>query len=176
MLISNENERSSFLNTYNKIRQWAIERNLHLGATVDSQACKLWEEFGELAQGFNKNRPELIRDGIGDVLVVAIVMNTICEFSSEGYEDPEYFSNDWAISSLPQEALLAIPEVIMAENTEGFYYNFGWLVEVVDKFANSMGISTAACLEESYLEIKDRKGMMINGKFVKEADLAKVAA
>lgn len=37
--------------------------------------------------------------------------------------------------------------------------------------AEMHGISFNDCLASAYDEIKDRKGQMINGKFVKEADL-----
>jgi hypothetical protein len=34
-----------------------------------------------------------------------------------------------------------------------------------------MGVTIEACIEMAYDEIKDRKGRMIDGVFVKEADL-----
>lgn len=56
-----------------KIRQWAIERELHKQSPKD-QMCKLTEEVGELAKAINKHSDFGIVDGIGDVTVVLIVL------------------------------------------------------------------------------------------------------
>jgi NTP pyrophosphatase (non-canonical NTP hydrolase) len=47
----------------------------------------------------------------------------------------------------------------------------GDAVVVLTIMAEQMGFSIEACIEMAYDEIKDRKGRMIDGVFVKEADL-----
>jgi NTP pyrophosphatase (non-canonical NTP hydrolase) len=37
--------------------------------------------------------------------------------------------------------------------------------------AEMQGVNIVGCIQSAYDEIKDRKGKMVNGKFVKEADL-----
>jgi NTP pyrophosphatase (non-canonical NTP hydrolase) len=96
---------------FNLIRKWAADRNLIEGATVHAQFVKLIEESGELAAGIAKNRPEEIKDGIGDMVVVLTIL--------------------------------------AAQN----------------------GLTIEECIAAAYEEIKDRKGRMIGGMFVKEADL-----
>ena len=93
-----------------KIKQWAIERNLH-SANPDKQMLKLFEELGELAEGMAKDKPEQITDSIGDVYVVLTILSL------------------------------------------------------------QLGINIEECIAEAYDEIKDRRGKMIDGVFVKEADL-----
>lgn len=93
-----------------KIKDWAIERNLH-EADPSKQVLKLGEEFGELCQAIVKNRPELAKDGIGDMYVVLTIL------------------------------------------------------------AKQLGTSIEECVALAYDEIKDREGKMVNGVFVKEADL-----
>ena len=92
------------------IRKWAVDRNLH---TADSskQALKLGEEYGELCEGLSKGKPELIKDALGDMFVVMVI--------------------------------LAMQE----------------------------GLDFTECVEMAYEEIKDRKGKMVDGVFVKEVDL-----
>lgn len=36
--------------------------------------------------------------------------------------------------------------------------------------ANQIGVTPKTCLEFAYKEIKDRKGIMVNGTFIKESD------
>lgn len=98
------------MNTTTKIKQWAIDRNLH---TADSakQILKLGEEYGELCSGMAKDRMHEVVDAIGDMYVVLTVLCT------------------------------------------------------------QLGIEIDDCIDAAYEEIKDRKGRMVDGVFVKEADL-----
>ena len=93
-----------------KIERWSTQRNLHT-ADPSKQVIKLGEEYGELCQGFNKQKPHEVKDAIGDMYVV---MTILCQQN---------------------------------------------------------GLSIEDCVSASYAEIKDRKGKMIDGVFVKEADL-----
>lgn len=95
------------------IEQWAIDRNLH---TADSskQALKLGEEYGELCEGLSKGKPELIKDALGDMFVVMVIL-------------------------------------AMQEN-----------------------LDLTECIETAYEEIKDRKGKLINGVYIKEVDLNEI--
>ena len=92
------------------IKKWAVDRNVVSGDTK-SQMVKLLEEAGELAEGINKNKQELIIDSIGDIYVVLVI---ICM---------------------------------------------------------QLGLDINDCIKAAYEEIKDRKGKMVNGLFVKEEDL-----
>ena len=72
---------------------------------------KVMEELGELANGINKNKQDLIIDSIGDVYVVLVIL------------------------------------------------------------CMQLGLDINDCIKVAYNEIKDRKGEMVNGTFVKEEDL-----
>lgn len=93
-----------------KIKDWARDRGLDT-ASPDKQMLKLFEELGELAEGMAKNRPELIKDSIGDVYVVLTILSM------------------------------------------------------------QLGLDIEECIFEAWNEIKNRKGKMVNGVFVKETDL-----
>lgn len=91
-----------------RVRQWAIDRNIIGGTTADQQFLKLVEEVGELAVGLQKRDRKLIRDSLGDI---GVMVNNIAELSEMTFDE---------------------------------------------------------CLEAAWEEIKDRKGRIINGTFVKE--------
>lgn len=61
------------MNTFELIEQWAIDRNLN-NANPKSQMVKLMEEVGELARGIGKNDKPLIKDSIGDSVVVLTIL------------------------------------------------------------------------------------------------------
>lgn len=92
------------------IKKWAVDRNVVSG-DVKSQMVKLLEEAGELAEGINKNKKDLIVDSIGDVYVVLVIL------------------------------------------------------------CMQLGLDINDCIKVAYEEIKDRKGKLVNGLFVKEEDL-----
>lgn len=94
----------------NAIEKWAEDRNLDM-ADPGKQIVKLGEEFGELCQGFVKNKPKQVMDSIGDMYVVLTIL------------------------------------------------------------ALQLGTTMDECVELAYEEIRDRKGKMVNGVYVKEADL-----
>lgn len=101
------------MTVFNKIRQWAQDRNLIEGSSPASQMLKLTEELGELASAINKNKKVDLVDSIGDVAVVLTII------------------------------------------------------------AQMHGFKIEDCVNHAYIEIKDRKGRMVNGTFVKESDLGK---
>ena len=99
------------LSEYNeKIIEWAKARELDK-ADCKAQMLKMVEELGELAEGIAKDRPDQIKDSIGDVFVVLTIL------------------------------------------------------------AEQLGLDLTDCVGLAYNEIKDRKGKMVNGVFVKEQDL-----
>lgn len=93
------------------VEAWAHDRNIIAGLTPTQQLPKLVEELGELAGALIRNNDPVIKDSIGDMLVVLTIMSA----------------------------------------------QKGW--------------SLRDCLEVSWHEIKDRKGIVRDGIFVKEADL-----
>lgn len=92
------------------IKQWAYDRNLQT-ADPKGQICKLLEESGELASGLVKQDEVKIKDSIGDITVVLVVLCT------------------------------------------------------------QLGVDYDECVRMAYNEIKDRKGKIIDGVYVKESDL-----
>lgn len=96
--------------TTSKIRDWAIERNLHTGEP-SKQMVKLVEEIGELASGIARQDKDKIIDSIGDAYVVLTIL------------------------------------------------------------AMQYQLDIEQCIQAAYTEIKDRKGKLVNGVFVKESDL-----
>lgn len=96
------------MSVFEKIEQWARDRNLIEGSNRQAQMLKLTEEVGELAHSVAKDKPEEFRDAIGDCVVVLTIL------AAQG------------------------------------------------------GVSIEHCIEGAYETIKDRKGRMIDGVFVRE--------
>lgn len=101
--------------SYETLARKIINRFTNIGIVsadnAKTQFMKVTEELGELAEGINKDKPEQVKDSLGDVLVTLILL------------------------------------------------------------AEDLGLNLLDCLNSAWNEIKDRKGEVKDGSFVKEEDL-----
>lgn len=162
-----------------KIENWAEERNLIKGSTPQKQFIKLMEEFGELCAGISKNNIELIKDSIGDCAIVCVIFSSQLKlgqcyidtcYKSESVAD---LNNEFSCLKL-SENLGYIAQLITSNSKEKNDILKLALARVglyLIKIALNFNLDFKDCLNSAYNEIKDRKGSMINGVFVKEGDL-----
>ena len=171
---------------------WSKERGILDNGKLETQITKFFEEFGEIAAGISKNKPELIMDGIGDALVVLV---NIIELGNR-YSDLPTMAEDCIESGLR----LDVEDVAeVEENLNNAGYPHQQYLHAIESFATtfmegkdhgfdfvSLGLAHLArialyykldirhCFSLAWHEIKDRKGCLnADGIFVKEADLAK---
>lgn len=157
------------------VYQWAQERKFYEldGATELGQKLKLMEEVGELNLNYRKKKS--IKDDIGDIVVVIIVLtgfhgmgwsirnsiNTdLCELSVEGC-----FATDALDFLSTQQTILSLYSCLLDGNTSDAVRMLALLAR------RECNCSILECLALAYDEIKDRKGEMRNGMFIKEVDL-----
>lgn len=153
-----------------KVEQWSIERGLNT-ADPNKQRLKLWEEFGELNASMARNDREGAIDAIGDMLVVMIIYK----------QQLGYGSNDVFYPGQDQDILdflgrlddTALIDDIGREiyDSRSYIEGLRMVVENLTMIAYRLGTNLEECLAAAYDVIKDRKGKMINGVFVKESDL-----
>lgn len=176
-----------YANLQAQVVQWARDRNLIEGSTLQAQACKLWEEFGELATGVNKGRLELALDGIGDCLVVLTIMheqlaahtalrvNPVRDKPTAQHlapRTPDELPSARHLLLRAAHSLASLP--VCSPTFECWEIVFASYD--LQRIAYKLGTTPEACLQTAWDEIKDRKGRMIDGVFVKEADLCKQPA
>jgi hypothetical protein len=151
---------------YEKVAQWARDRNFPEGATVEQQDVKLFEEFGELCGGIaripaaepgSEKHAKLldqIKDGIGDVMVVMIVQTTIIN-------DPSVWNVQIVSTRRRSTRDLAVALA---------HHQYERARDILNIWANQYGLTLDQCLAAAWEEIKDRKGKMVDGVFVKEGE------
>lgn len=162
------------------IEQWAEERNLIEGSTPKKQFIKLMEEFGELCAGIARNDQEKIKDSIGDCSVVVIILTKQLNANNLGfitaYKAADFSTENSEFICLRASGVLGNAASLLMYMTSSdsrsrladillrfIYY--------ISKIALNFELNLESCLISAYNEIKDRKGRMINGVFVKESDL-----
>ena len=156
------------------IEQWAVDRNLHTG-DPSRQVLKLIEEQGELAAAIARDNHEEMADAIGDVTVVALVMAkqlnvsvdlwTAFERSSKGSD--EKIDLNAAIASLA-ENVSHLATFVYYKHSHHAHHFIEYVITMVADVANALNIDYASAVQSAYDTIKDRKGKLVNGVFIKE--------
>lgn len=67
-----------------------------------------------------------------------------------------------------QEEAGELAKALLTDNREEIIDAIGDIVVVLTNLAHMKGLSIEDCIVTAYLEIKNRKGVMINGTFVKQ--------
>lgn len=151
-----------------KVEAWSIERGLNT-ADPDKQRLKLWEEFGELCAAVARSNREGAIDAIGDMLVVMIIYRQQLGYDSNVLFYPRQDNVD-LLSRLDDTSLIdCIGRGI--SDSQSYIEGFGLIVENLTVLAHRLSTNLEKCLQAAYNEIKDRRGKMVNGVFVKESDL-----
>ncbi|RBR32302.1 hypothetical protein EB06_01186 [Enterococcus cecorum] len=151
-----------------KVEQWSVKRGLNT-ADPNKQRLKLWEEFGELNASMARNDREGAIDAIGDMLVVMIIYKQQLGYGSNYVFYPRKDNLDF-LGRLEDSALIDYVGYGIAQ-TRSYIQSIEQVVDNLTMLAYRLGTNLEECLAAAYDEIKDRRGKMINGVFVKESDL-----
>lgn len=133
-----------------KFTQWGEDRGIYTDSTLKDQVKKWGEERAEMLIAETK---EELMDAIGDQFVCLVHCENLSVFIDNG---------DLGILSAPYGYLSNIEMHICAHD---------WRDAMVELecHAESLDLEILECLEMTWMNIKDRKGKMVKGQFVKEA-------
>lgn len=148
-----------------KIEQWAEDRNIIKGSKPIYQAMKLFSEFGELADNVGKGRD--CRDDVGGVFVVLTIMAkqygmSMCDMKPRQSEKKKTIKQHVSLLLVDFHEIVWLPSAI----------DFDDAVGTLKDIAELSGATLEECVQIAYNDIKDRKGILWNGVFVKESDLS----
>lgn len=153
------------------VEEWGVARNIIGGATAKDQFFKLVSENGEWATGVITSDREEMMDGLGDSVVVLTIMSR-----QLGYSIVDLHARIEYNAKLPGTDLNVLSHLgLLADNLgkgqdEAARLRIGYLVEALIGVARRQGVCINNCLRLAYSAIKDRKGVMYNGIFIKSDD------
>ena len=155
-----------------QVQEWANERGLNKPEQAKTQFLKVLSEYGETCDAIikrEKNGDTDVIDGFGDTLVTLIVLYQMISIDiSELYlpcEKENYLDFSEFIADLDKLRLRLK------------YPDSGWgLLEIqcndtireLAAHIQAFGFTPEQCLQAAYNEIKNRKGVTINGTFIKD--------
>ena len=135
------------------ILQWAKEKNLLKLENAPKQRLKLLEEVGETAGAILKNNHEGVKDGIGDIFVVLVIL-------SEQLSEEILFDMNGASKDDHQDFIFLFDNIL---NSKRIYFSLAYLNDICTK----LNLDLTECANLAWNEIKDRKGNTIDGTFIK---------
>lgn len=152
-----------------RIVGWAQDRNLIEGSTPIAQLGKLTEETCETWEGILNNDRDEVKDGHGDMYVVATIMAAQLGSSILRPEAEPSKAAD------TMEVFVALGKVASAvvrhkrEESLQALWDFKRVLEM--SASQDFGYFTLEeAVEHAWNQIKDRKGRMVNGTFIKEGE------
>lgn len=159
---------------FKEVVEWAEARNIIKGSSVDQQILKVVSEIGELADNLAKGRYEAAKDDVGDSMVVLYNLLAMSGVTLEDLDMSQWDVNNGVIADLVNSEGSYTDFVIAALHLigEGTDHSFARALAVLMAIAIKIGSTPEECLDIAYNEIKDRKGRMENGVFIKEGDVA----
>lgn len=168
-----------------KVIKWAEDRNLINGSTAKDQTLKTVSEFGELCGNVAFSQGvDAFRDDVGDVMVTQII---VCVQMGVSWIDTLHMGAPFDEGSpylcTMQKFLGLMADNVMKNQPEQYKANLTNFNHDLEAYtAGWPGIDPKApltlleCLRAAYDEIKDRKGVMYNGVFLKSTDARYVSA
>ena len=155
---------------------WAKDRNFIEGATPTAQFDKLFEENGEHAAAAARGKPKLAKDAIGDTFVVLTILAGQIDAEVPLTKALIYKGDETLCSTVRLSLYAELGHLVVLMDKRclksDIEFSMGEIAYLLRRSAEDLGTTLEECLEMVWNEIKDRKGRMINGVFVKEEDLA----
>lgn len=162
-----------FKDLQTKVEQWAEERGIFQKGSPSKQLVKTHEEINELLKAIENNDNKERIDAIGDVMVTIIIYSKIKGISLERYHEREFSDskieliNDLIAELLDKWTALYFSEKTSEKVSPKNLYVYD-IILYLNAIANFYDVKLLDCLESAYSEIKDRKGIMKNGEFIKQ--------
>lgn len=166
---------------------WAQERGIFTSSHPAKQMLKTFEEYGELCRAVAKNDRDGIIDSIGDVLVTLILQAHMQGLSGaisfvivKDVSELMNARDDGKFNKfLPDDAVLSIGDFLGSlaavvtdelsqDRDQDLIESLCGAVAMLSIYAQHVSSTAQACLDTAYNVIRNRKGSMQNGVFVKE--------
>lgn len=169
-----------------KVEDWAKIRNLHT-ADPKGQALKVLEEFTEMVLAYKRDDLDEVIDGVGDTYVTVIILShqlglDVQEIIRNKELTLEEFENNGLTISNIKEATIEKEDffidlisnfttALSKSDERGVLDTLMDVLIVSELVADEYEVTVEHCLQTAYDEIKDRKGILKDGVFVKYDDL-----
>lgn len=148
------------------IIRWAKKRGIMNDPEAKkNQPVKTAEEVSELIDAFSKQDRKSTKDAIGDIYVTLVIQGAMDQIDSvQTVKDIMWYSSIITVWSGVDSRKYGARHTTSDEGLVKHAYLLGKVASI----ASLLGFTLDECVEHAWNQIKDRKGKMVNGLFVKE--------
>lgn len=159
-------------NLIQSVINWAEERNIIKGSSIEKETLKLMGTFGRLSDFINNKN--ICLHGIGDAVIQLMILCRMRDcFINESLDLTKKITDDRIVD--PQISLIMVMKH-MGELAEHLYHHrnikpdMGYLLVYLTAFADGLGYSVKECTEMAFGLIKNEKFIIFNGDRLEESD------
>lgn len=154
------------------VERWAEERGIYEHSTPEAQLLKALSELGELADAVVKNDRDALKDAIGDVVVCLInCAKMIGEYITKPNSDEHPSAGTKMLTGILSIYIGGQIMTVSDGLKPGREIYIDRTLRVLDDICKNEGTTFMHCCHHAWLQIKDRKGRMVEGgAFVKEPE------
>ena len=148
-----------------KILKWAQVRGIDKG-DPSKQFLKVVEEFGEIYDGLVNDNWPMVQDGFGDLYITLVIL--------EGQVGKHHFHLDDITAPSGLKVGPSLLGFLSSAVSKKKQFETLQYIQLLKTWAaaqcNAFLLDFEQCIEIAYNEIKDRKGLLVDGIFIKESD------
>lgn len=149
------------------VERWAEERGIYKHSTKEAQLLKGLSELGELADAIVKNDMDALKDAIGDVAVCMVNASRLNLSVVSIARDTPAAAYGYSRADQIMAGLCGF----FAQALDGRDVSYDSTIGMLHTISEWHDMQFSECCEAAWLEIKDRKGRMVEGgAFIKEGD------
>lgn len=161
-----------------RVIAWADERRILDGSTCWNQYGKLIEELAELITAIAEEDAGELEDAIGDCAVVLTVIacqrglnNATCRdgfINLSPFQERRKIAREKFTVAFLVEAIGKLADGITKNQQQKVLLAIGEAWYCLARIGEQWHLPIAKCQESAWEQIKDRKGVMVGGVFVKD--------
>ena len=149
--------------------KWAKEKGILQNGTPYKQLLKTGEEILELLHAIEDNNLDEIEDAIGDIVVTLIIYAEMKKIPCKrDFKNHSFKADDTAVHRLVTDYSVLLQTEKFGKSLKPIIDMHEMMMIKLHRIACKYNFNIWECLQSAYNVIKNRKGKMINGTFVKD--------
>ena len=149
--------------------KWAEKKGILQNATPYKQLLKTVEEILELLQVIEDNNLDEIEDATGSVVVTLIIYAEMKKISCKrDFKNYSFKADDAAAHRLVTDYSVLLQTEKFGQSLKPIIHTHEMMMVKLHYIANKYNLNIWECLKTAYNVIKNRKGKMINGVFIRD--------
>ena len=149
--------------------KWADKKGILQNGTPYKQLLKTGEEILELLHAIEDNNLDEIEDAIGDIVVTLIIYAEMKKITCKrDFKNYSFKADDTAAHRLVTDYSVLLQTEKFGKSLKPIIDMHEMMMIKLHRIACKYNLNIWECLQSAYNVIKNRKGKMINGTFVKD--------